>query len=156
MTGAIILSPCASSFCRCCRFSWFSKTEAAGAGSGNRGDGCAHGGRKGCVLYAAAVQTDSGDCHYCGCRAGRGSRIFNRCAGRICLKLFLRAGTVDTWQMFAFGIVGFLGGLIFRRKRGKWKHFHLWLCIYGGTVGAGHLWIFAGYGIRLYGNGRNQ
>ena len=34
--------------------------------------------------------------------------------------------------MFAFGIVGFLGGLIFRRKRGKWKHFHLCLCIYGG------------------------
>ena len=34
--------------------------------------------------------------------------------------------------MFAFGIVGFLGGLIFRRKRGRWKHFRLWLCIYGG------------------------
>ena len=41
-------------------------------------------------------------------------------------------GPWTPWQMFAFGIVGFLGGLIFRRKRGKWKHFHLWLCIYGG------------------------
>ena len=45
---------------------------------------------------------------------------------------FFGQGPWTPWQMFAFGIVGFLGGLIFRRKRGKWKHFHLWLCIYGG------------------------
>ena len=46
--------------------------------------------------------------------------------------MFFGQGPWTPWQMFAFGIVGFLGGLIFRRKRGKWKHFHLWLCIYGG------------------------
>ena len=46
--------------------------------------------------------------------------------------MFMGQGPWTPWQMFAFGIVGFLGGLIFRRKRGKWKHFHLWLCIYGG------------------------
>lgn len=46
--------------------------------------------------------------------------------------MFFGQGPWTPWQMFAFGIVGFLGGLIFRRKRGKWKHFHLCLCIYGG------------------------
>ena len=45
---------------------------------------------------------------------------------------FFGQGPWTPWQMFAFGIVGFLGGLIFRRKRGKWKHFRVWLCIYGG------------------------
>lgn len=45
---------------------------------------------------------------------------------------FFGQGPWTPWQMFAFGIVGFLGGLIFRRKRGRWKHFRLWLCIYGG------------------------
>lgn len=34
--------------------------------------------------------------------------------------------------MFSFGIVGFLAGLIFRRKRGRWKHFRFLLCLYGG------------------------
>ena len=32
---------------------------------------------------------------------------------------FFGQGPWTPWQMFAFGIVGFLGGLIFRRKRGK-------------------------------------
>ncbi len=47
---------------------------------------------------------------------------------------FFGQGPWTPWQMFAFGIVGFLGGLIFRKKRGKWKHFRLWLCIYGGLA----------------------
>ena len=45
---------------------------------------------------------------------------------------FFGQGPWTPWQMFSFGIIGFLAGLIFRRKRGKWKHFTLWLCIYGG------------------------
>ncbi len=47
---------------------------------------------------------------------------------------FFGQGPWTPWQMFAFGIVGFLGGLIFRKKWGKWKHFRLWLCIYGGLA----------------------
>ena len=45
---------------------------------------------------------------------------------------FFGQGPWTPWQMFSFGIIGFLAGLIFRRKRGKWKHFTLRLCIYGG------------------------
>ena len=45
---------------------------------------------------------------------------------------FFGQGPWTPWQMFSFGIIGFLAGLIFRRKRGKWKYFTLWLCIYGG------------------------
>ena len=36
--------------------------------------------------------------------------------------------------MFSFGIIGFLAGLLFRRKRGKWKHFRVWTCLYGGLA----------------------
>ena len=45
---------------------------------------------------------------------------------------FFGQGPWTPWQMFSFGILGFLAGLIFRRKRGRWKHFRLWLCVYGG------------------------
>lgn len=134
-----------------------SKSEAAGKGSGgDRGDGCPCGGRKGCVLYAAPVQTDGGDCHYRGCRAGRGSRISDRCTGRICLKLFLRAGTVDTLADVCFRDRGIPGRPDLSEKTGKMETFSSVALHLRGTVGAGHLWIFAGYGIRLYGNGRNQ
>lgn len=47
---------------------------------------------------------------------------------------FFGQGPWTPWQMFAFGIIGFLAGLIFRRKRGHWKHFSLWLTIYGGLA----------------------
>ena len=33
-----------------------------------------------------------------------------------------------------FGIIGFLAGLIFRRKREKWKRYTVWLCLYGGLA----------------------
>lgn len=46
---------------------------------------------------------------------------------------FFGQGPWTPWQMFALGIIGFLSGLLFRRKRGKWKYFRLWLCIYGGV-----------------------
>ena len=39
---------------------------------------------------------------------------------------------MDTLADVCFRDRGIPGRLIFRRKRGKWKHFHLWLCIYGG------------------------
>lgn len=45
---------------------------------------------------------------------------------------FFGQGPWTPWQMFSFGIIGFLAGLIFRRKREKWKHFTVWLCVYGG------------------------
>ena len=45
---------------------------------------------------------------------------------------FFGQGPWTPWQMFSFGIIGFLAGLIFRRKRGRWKHFRVWLCLYGG------------------------
>ena len=45
---------------------------------------------------------------------------------------FFGQGPWTPWQMFSFGIVGFLAGLIFRRKRGRWKHFRFLLCLYGG------------------------
>lgn len=44
---------------------------------------------------------------------------------------FFGQGPWTPWQMFAYGIIGFLAGLMFRRKRGRWKHFMLWVCIYG-------------------------
>lgn len=45
---------------------------------------------------------------------------------------FFGQGPWTPWQMFAFGIIGFLAGLIFRKKWGKWKRYRLWLCVYGG------------------------
>lgn len=47
---------------------------------------------------------------------------------------FFGQGPWAPWQMFAYGIIGFLAGLIFRDKRNRWKHFRLWLCIYGGAA----------------------
>lgn len=38
------------------------------------------------------------------------------------------------WQMFAFGIIGFLAGLLFRGKREKYKKSKLILCLYGGIA----------------------
>lgn len=46
---------------------------------------------------------------------------------------FFGQGPWTPWQMFAFGIIGFLAGLIFARKRGRGKLFRLWTCIYGGV-----------------------
>ncbi len=47
---------------------------------------------------------------------------------------FFGQGPWTPWQMFAFGIIGFLAGLIFRKKRGKWKRYRFWLCVYGGLA----------------------
>ncbi|HIV26281.1 MAG TPA: ECF transporter S component [Candidatus Scatomonas pullistercoris] len=47
---------------------------------------------------------------------------------------FYGQGPWTPWQMFSFGIIGFLAGLLFRRKRGKWKHFRVWVCLYGGLA----------------------
>ena len=86
---------------------------------------------------------------------GLGS-IFNRCAGMICLKHFLRAGTVDTLADVCFRDRGIPERPDLSEKTGKMETFSSVALHLRGTVGAGHLWIFAGYGIRLYGNGRNQ
>ena len=48
--------------------------------------------------------------------------------------IFLRAGAVDALADVLLGIIGFLAGLLFRRKRGKWKHFRVWVCLYGGLA----------------------
>lgn len=50
---------------------------------------------------------------------------------------FFGQGPWAPWQMFAYGIIGFLAGIIFRSKREKWKHFHLLICIYGGVATLG-------------------
>jgi uncharacterized membrane protein len=47
---------------------------------------------------------------------------------------FFGQGPWTPWQMFSFGIIGFLAGLIFRRKREKWKRYTVWLCLYGGLA----------------------
>ena len=47
---------------------------------------------------------------------------------------FYGQGPWTPWQMFCFAIIGFLAGLLFRRKRGKWKHFRVWTCLYGGLA----------------------
>lgn len=44
---------------------------------------------------------------------------------------FIRQGPWTPWQMFAFGIIGFIAGILF--KRGKLKKNRLGLCIYGGV-----------------------
>lgn len=44
---------------------------------------------------------------------------------------FFGQGPWTPWQMFAYGLIGFLAGIIFRSKREKWKHFRLWTCVYG-------------------------
>ena len=54
---------------------------------------------------------------------------------------FFGQGPWTPWQMFAFGIIGFIAGVVFNRKgskrnRGKhWERMHLLgLCIYGGIA----------------------
>lgn len=53
---------------------------------------------------------------------------------------FFGQGPWTPWQMFSFGIIGFLAGILFRGKRNCWKHYRVWVCIYGG------LSVFAMYG----------
>lgn len=43
-------------------------------------------------------------------------------------------GPWTPWQMFAWGIIGFLAGLIFRGRRGKWKHKKWLVCTFGGLA----------------------
>lgn len=47
---------------------------------------------------------------------------------------FFGQGPWTPWQMFAFGIIGFLAGLLFRGKREKYKKNKLILCLYGGIA----------------------
>ena len=47
---------------------------------------------------------------------------------------FFGQGPWTPWQMFAFGIIGFLAGLLFRGKREKYKKSKLILCLYGGIA----------------------
>lgn len=47
---------------------------------------------------------------------------------------FFGQGPWTPWQMFAFGIIGFLAGLLFRGKRAKYKKNKLLLCLYGGVA----------------------
>ena len=45
---------------------------------------------------------------------------------------FFGQGPWTPWQMFAFGIIGFLAGLLFRGRRAKYKKSKFLLCLYGG------------------------
>lgn len=47
---------------------------------------------------------------------------------------FFGQGPWTPWQMFAFGIIGFLAGLIFKGRRKKQKKGKLAVCIYGGVA----------------------
>ena len=47
---------------------------------------------------------------------------------------FFGQGPWTPWQMFSFGIIGFLAGLIFRGKRQKYRDNRLLLCLYGGIA----------------------
>ncbi len=45
---------------------------------------------------------------------------------------FFGQGPWTPWQMFSFGIVGFLAGLIFARRKARGRYHHFAVCIYGG------------------------
>ncbi|WP_373215743.1 ECF transporter S component [Ruminococcus sp. 5_1_39BFAA] len=49
---------------------------------------------------------------------------------------FFGQGPWTAWQMFSFGITGFLAGVLFRRrKKDSWDgHRRFWLCAYGGAA----------------------
>lgn len=47
---------------------------------------------------------------------------------------FFGQGPWSPWQMFAFGIIGFLAGLIFRGERAKYRNNKFVLCTYGGLA----------------------
>lgn len=47
---------------------------------------------------------------------------------------FFGQGPWTPWQMFAFGIIGFLAGLLFRGKRRKYSTNRFMLCLYGGIA----------------------
>ena len=63
---------------------------------------------------------------------------------------FFGQGPWTPWQMFAFGIIGFLAGLLFRGKREKYKKSKLILCLYGGNCDTCNLWLFDGYVFHYY------
>lgn len=46
---------------------------------------------------------------------------------------FFGQGPWTPWQMFSFGIIGFLAGLIFSRRKHRGKYHKLALCMYGGV-----------------------
>lgn len=48
--------------------------------------------------------------------------------------MFFGQGPWTPWQMFAWGIIGFLAGLLFRGKRRKWKSSNVVLCSFGGIA----------------------
>lgn len=47
---------------------------------------------------------------------------------------FFGQGPWTPWQMFSFGIIGFLAGLIFRGKRERYKNNRFIVCLYGGLA----------------------
>ena len=58
---------------------------------------------------------------------------------------FFGQGPWTPWQMFSFGIIGFLAGILFRdpkKRSGSRKKECVWR-----SVGADHLWIADGYGV---------
>ena len=50
---------------------------------------------------------------------------------------FFGQGPWTPWQMFAFGIIGFLAGILFRGNRAKYKKNKGLLCLYGGVATLG-------------------
>jgi len=47
---------------------------------------------------------------------------------------FFGQGPWTPWQMFAFGIIGFLAGLLFRKKWANYRQNRIVLCLYGGLA----------------------
>lgn len=56
---------------------------------------------------------------------------------------FFGQGPWTPWQILAYGIIGFLAGLIFREKRKKFRENKILLCLYGGAS------VFLIYGFLL-------
>ena len=54
--------------------------------------------------------------------------------GGFASNFFFGQGPWTPWQMFAWGIIGFLAGLLFRGKRRKWKSSKGVLCTFGGIA----------------------
>lgn len=48
-----------------------------------------------------------------------------------CIRIFLWAGPWTPWQMIAFGIIGFLSGVLFSKKNIKYAYNKWIISIYG-------------------------
>ena len=65
-----------------------------------------------------------------------GNRIFSRSGHRLCQQHVFGQGPLTPWQMFAFGVIGFLAGVLFRK--GLLLRSRTALCV-SGTFGISDL-----------------